>query len=123
MFKETFNIQQMKENFKHNMKVMKEDDEYEKQQKRYNTKSLLKPDYIVEFYQEDKSYNIIKGRVIETYHSSNVRDLWTGECHGREGLIVGIEILESGLRNVGEIRYFYQQDIMNNLINLNKEDK
>jgi hypothetical protein len=105
------------------MKVMKEEDEYERQQKRYNNKSLLKPNYIVEFYQEDKSYNIIKGRVIETYHSSNVRDLWTGECHGREGLIVGIEILESGLRNVGEIRYFYQQDIMNNLINLNKEGK
>ena len=123
MFKETFDIQQMKENFKHNMKVMKEEDEYERQQKMYNKKSLLKPNYIVEFYQENKSYNVIKGKVIDTYHSTNVRDIWTGEYPGREGIIVEIEILESGFRNIGETRYFYQQDIMNNLISLNKEGK
>ena len=121
MFKETFDIQQMKENFKHNIKIMKENDEHDRKMKRYNNKHLLKSDDIIEFHQPENYGNVIKARVIDTHNVFEARWDWDIDVT-RNGVLVEVEILESGLRNVGETRFFYQLDIMLGLISLNKED-
>lgn len=119
IFKETFNLQQMKENYRNNMKIMKENNEYDKQQRRYKNKHLLKSGDIIEFYQPECYGNIIKGKVLDSHNIFEARYNWDLDM-SKEGVVIEVEILESGLRNTGEIRYFYQLDIMNNLISLNK---
>ena len=61
----------------------------------------------------------IKGKVLDSHNIFEARYNWDLDM-SKEGVVIEVEILESGLRNTGEIRYFYQLDIMNNLISLNK---
>lgn len=95
------------EKFKEGLRVIKEDNEYEKQQKMYRKKEILQPNDIVEFRDPNCLGNIIKGRVI------NVRyEFVMGEVE------IQIEVLENCLRNKRDIMFVYQHHILNNLINI-----
>lgn len=93
--------------FKEGLRIIKEDNEYEKQQKMYHKKEILQPNDIVEFRDPNYLGNIIKGRVI------NVRyEFAMGEVE------IQIEVLEDCLRNKRDIMFVYQHHILNNLINI-----
>ena len=95
------------EKIKEGLRVIKEDNEYEKQQKMYHKKEILQPNDIVEFRDPNCLGNIIKGRVI------NVRyEFVMGEVE------IQIEVLENCLRNKRDIMFVYQHHILNNLINI-----
>lgn len=95
------------EKFKEGLRVIKEDNEYEKQQKMYHKKEILQPNDIVEFRDPNYLGNIIKGRVI------NVRyEFAMGEVE------IQIEVLENCLRNKRDVMFVYQHHILNNLINI-----
>lgn len=95
------------EKFKEGLRIIKEDNEYEKQQKMYHKKEILQPNDIVEFRDPNYLGNIIKGRVI------NVRyEFAMGEVE------IQIEVLEDCLRNKRDIMFVYQHHILNNLINI-----
>lgn len=95
------------EKFKEGLRIIKEDNEYEKQQKMYHKKEILQPNDIVEFRDPNYLGNIIKGRVI------NVRyEFAMGEVE------IQIEVLENCLRNKRDVMFVYQHHILNNLINI-----
>lgn len=95
------------EKFKEGLRIIKEDNEYEKQQKMYHKKEILQPNDIVEFRDPNCLGNIIKGRVI------NVRyEFAMGEIE------IQLEVLEDCLRNRRDVMFVYQHHILNNLINI-----
>lgn len=95
------------EKFKEGLRVIKEDNEYEKQQKMYRKKEILQPNDIVEFRDPNCLGNIIKGRVIDVRY-----EFVMGEVE------IQIEVLENCLRNKRDIMFVYQHHILNNLINI-----
>ena len=116
IFKEILNIQTLKEQFKENMKNYKEDDEYEKEQKRINRKTILKENDIIEFCQPERSFNVIKCKIIDitSYRKSLV--VMRSNLY-ESGVVVRIKILESGFpKEIGQEKYVYQKDILNNII-------
>lgn len=106
-FKKLLVYEDLVEKFKEGLRIIKEDNEYEKQQKMYHKKEILQPNDIVEFRDPNYLGNIIKGRVI------NVRyEFAMGEVE------IQIEVLEDCLRNKRDIMFVYQHHILNNLINI-----
>ena len=95
------------EKFKEGLRVIKEDNEYEKQQKMYHKKEILQPNDIVEFRDPNCLGNIIKGRVIDVRY-----EFVMGEVE------IQIEVLENCLRNKRDVMFVYQHHILNNLINI-----
>jgi hypothetical protein len=95
------------EKFKEGLRVIKEDNEYEKQQKMYHKKEILQPNDIVEFRDPNCLGNIIKGRVIDVRY-----EFVMGEIE------IQIEVLENCLRNKRDVMFVYQHHILNNLINI-----
>lgn len=95
------------EKFKEGLRVIKEDNEYEKQQKMYHKKEILQPNDIVEFRDPNYLGNIIKGRVIDVRY-----EFAMGEVE------IQIEVLENCLRNKRDVMFVYQHHILNNLINI-----
>lgn len=95
------------EKFKEGLRVIKEDNEYEKQQKMYHKKEILQPNDIVEFRDPNYLGNIIKGRVIDVRY-----EFIMGEVE------IQIEVLENCLRNKRDVMFVYQHHILNNLINI-----
>lgn len=95
------------EKFKEGLRVIKEDNEYEKQQKMYHKKEILQPNDIVEFRDPNCLGNIIKGRVIDVRYEFVMGDIE-----------IQIEVLENCLRNKRDIMFVYQHHILNNLINI-----
>ena len=95
------------EKFKEGLRVIKEDNEYEKQQKMYHKKEILQPNDIVEFRDPNYLGNIIKGRVIDVRYEFVMGDIE-----------IQIEVLENCLRDKREIMFVYQHHILNNLINI-----
>lgn len=95
------------EKFKEGLRVIKEDNEYERQQKMYRKKEILQPNDIVEYRDPKCLGNILKARVIEMRH-----DYIFGEIE------VNLEVLENGLRNKEKYVCEYQHYILNNLINI-----
>ena len=95
------------EKFKEGLRVIKEDNEYEKQQKMYHKKEILQPNDIVEFRDPNYLGNIIKGRVIDVRYEFVMGDIE-----------IQIEVLENCLRDKRDIMFVYQHHILNNLINI-----
>lgn len=95
------------EKFKEGLRIIKEDNEYEKQQKMYHKKEILQPNDIVEFRDPTCLGNIIKGRVIDVRY-----EFVKGEIE------IQIEVLENCLRNKRDVMFVYQHHILNNLINI-----
>lgn len=95
------------EKFKEGIRIIKEDNEYEKQQKMYHKKEILQPNDIVEFRDPNYLGNIIKGRVIDVRYEFVMGDIE-----------IQIEVLENCLRDKREIMFVYQHHILNNLINI-----
>lgn len=95
------------EKFKEGLRVIKEDNEYEKQQKMYHKKEILQPNDIVEFRDPKCLGNIIKGRVIDVRYEFVMGDVE-----------IQIEVLENCLRNKRDMMFVYQHHILNNLINI-----
>lgn len=95
------------EKFKEGLRIIKEDNEYEKQQKMYHKKEILQPNDIVEFRDPNCLGNIIKGRVIDVRYEFVMGDIE-----------IQIEVLENCLRDKREIMFVYQHHILNNLINI-----
>jgi hypothetical protein len=95
------------EKFKEGLRIIKEDNEYEKQQKMYHKKEILQPNDIVEFRDPNCLGNIIKGRVIDVRY-----EFVMGEIE------IQIEVLENCLRNKRDVMFVYQHHILNNLINI-----
>ena len=95
------------EKFKEGLRVIKEDNEYEKQQKMYHKKEILQPNDIVEFRDPNYLGNIIKGRVIDVRYEFVMGDIE-----------IQIEVLENCLRDKQDIMFVYQHHILNNLINI-----
>jgi hypothetical protein len=95
------------EKFKEGLRVIKEDNEYEKQQKMYHKKEILQPNDIVEFRDPNCLGNIIKGRVIDVRYEFVMGDVE-----------IQLEVLENCLRNRRDIMFVYQHHILNNLINI-----
>ena len=95
------------EKFKEGLRIIKEDNEYEKQQKMYHKKEILQPNDIVEFRDPNCLGNIIKGRVIDVRY-----EFVMGEVE------IQIEVLENCLRNKKDVMFVYQHHILNNLINI-----
>lgn len=95
------------EKFKEGLRIIKEDNEYEKQQKMYHKKEILQPNDIVEFRDPNYLGNIIKGRVIDVRY-----EFVKGEIE------IQIEVLENCLRNKRDVMFVYQHHILNNLINI-----
>lgn len=95
------------EKFKEGLRIIKEDNEYEKQQKMYHKKEILQPNDIVEFRDPNCLGNIIKGRVIDVRYEFVMGDIE-----------IQIEVLENGLRDKRDIMFVYQHHILNNLINI-----
>lgn len=95
------------EKFKEGLRIIKEDNEYEKQQKMYHKKEILQPNDIVEFRDPNYLGNIIKGRVIDVRY-----EFVMGEVE------IQIEVLENCLRNKRDVMFVYQHHILNNLINI-----
>lgn len=95
------------EKFKEGLRVIKEDNEYEKQQKMYHKKEILQPNDIVEFRDPNCLGNIIKGRVIDVRYEFVMGDIE-----------IQIEVLENCLRDKRDIMFVYQHHILNNLINI-----
>lgn len=96
------------EDFKKGIQRLREQDEYEKQQKMYRKKEILQPNDIVTFYDPTYPGNVIKGVVYSVGYSYY------------EGCVaIGVVVLESGLlRNNRDHRYFTQYHILNNLIKI-----
>lgn len=95
------------EKFKEGLRIIKEDNEYEKQQKMYHKKEILQPNDIVEFRDPNYLGNIIKGRVIDVRYEFVMGDVE-----------IQLEVLENCLRNRRDIMFVYQHHILNNLINI-----
>ena len=95
------------EKFKEGLRIIKEDNEYEKQQKMYHKKEILQPNDIVEFKDPECLGNIIKGRVIDVRYEFVMGDVE-----------IQIEVLENCLRDRKDIMFVYQHHILNNLINI-----
>ena len=95
------------EKFKEGLRIIKEDNEYEKQQKMYHKKEILQPNDIVEFRDPNYLGNIIKGRVIDVRYEFVMGDVE-----------IQIEVLENCLRNKRDGMFVYQHHILNNLINI-----
>lgn len=95
------------EKFKEGLRIIKEDNEYEKQQKMYHKKEILQPNDIVEFKDPKCLGNIIKGRVIDVRYEFVMGDVE-----------IQIEVLENCLRDRRDIMCVYQHHILNNLINI-----
>lgn len=95
------------EKFKEGLRIIKEDNEYEKQQKMYHKKEILQPNDIVEFKDPKCLGNIIKGRVIDVRYEFVMGDVE-----------IQIEVLENCLRDRKDIMFVYQHHILNNLINI-----
>lgn len=93
------------------LKRWDEEEAYEKEQKRLRKKEILKPGDIIEFRQPNFQGNIIKARVLEVEY---IQVIGVREVH--------IEILETGLRKETIRKFYYQDDILNNLIKLEKEE-
>ena len=94
------------EKFKEGIRIIKEDNEYEKQQKMYRKKEILQPNDIVEFRDPEYFGNIIKGKVIA------LEDIYP-----LDRIEVEIEIIDNCLRK-GRKMFVYQDHILNNLINI-----
>ena len=94
------------EKFKEGIRIIKEDNEYEKQQKMYRKKEILQPNDIVEFRDPEYFGNIIKGKVIA------LEDIYP-----LDRIEVEIEIIDNCLRKGGKM-FVYQDHILNNLINI-----
>lgn len=94
------------EKFKEGIRIIKEDEEYEKQQKMYRKKEILQPNDIVEFRDPEYFGNIIKGKVIALEG-----------IYPLDRIEVEIEIIDNCLRKGGKM-YVYQDHILNNLINI-----
>lgn len=94
------------EKFKEGIRIIKEDNEYEKQQKLYRKKEILQPNDIVEFRDPEYFGNIIKGKVIA------LEDIYP-----LDRIEVEIEIIDNCLRKGGKM-FVYQDHILNNLINI-----
>lgn len=95
------------EKFKEGLRIIKEDNEYEKQQKMYHKKEILQPNDIVEFRDPNCLGNIIKGRVIDVRY-----EFVMGNVE------IQLEVLEDYLRNRRDVMFVYQHHILNNLINI-----
>ena len=95
------------EKFKEGLRIIKEDNEYEKQQKMYHKKEILQPNDIVEFRDPNCLGNIIKGRVIDVRYEFVMG-----------GIEIQLEVLEDCLRNRRDVMFVYQHHILNNLINI-----
>ena len=95
------------EKFKEGLRIIKEENEYEKQQKMYHKKEILQPNDIVEFRDPNCLGNIIKGRVIDVRYEFVMGDVE-----------IQIEVLENCLRDRKDIMFVYQHHILNNLINI-----
>ena len=95
------------EKFKEGLRIIKEDNEYEKQQKMYHKKEILQPNDIVEFKDPECLGNIVKGRVIDVRYEFVMGDVE-----------IQIEVLENCLRDRKDIMFVYQHHILNNLINI-----
>ena len=95
------------EKFKEGLRIIKDDNEYEKQQKMYHKKEILQPNDIVEFKDPECLGNIIKGRVIDVRYEFVMGDVE-----------IQIEVLENCLRDRKDIMFVYQHHILNNLINI-----
>lgn len=96
------------EGFKQGWKNLKEQDEYEKQQKMYRKKEILQPNDIVTF--DDPVYigNVVTGKV------TDINWNFTHDCVG-----VTISIIETcNIRDTRDIRHFRQIDVLNNLISI-----
>lgn len=94
------------EKFKEGIRIIKEENEYEKQQKMYRKKEILQPNDIVEFRDPEYFGNIIKGKVIALK-----------EIYPLDRIEVEIEIIDNCLRKGGRM-FVYQDHILNNLINI-----
>ena len=94
------------EKFKEGIRIIKEEKEYEKQQKMYRKKEILQPNDIVEFRDPECFGNIIKGKVI------SLEDIYP-----LDRIEVEIEIIDNCLRK-GRKMFVYQDHILNNLINI-----
>ena len=94
------------EKFKEGIRIIKEENEYERQQKTYRNKEILQPNDIVEFRDPECFGNIIKGKVI------SLEDIYP-----LDRIEVEIEIIDNCLRK-GRKMFVYQDHILNNLINI-----
>lgn len=94
------------EKFKEGLKIIKEDNEYKKQQKMYCKIEVLQPNDIVEFRDPEYFGNIIKGKVTALAYIQPLNRIE-----------VKIEIIDNCLRK-GRRMFVYQDHILNNLINI-----
>lgn len=96
------------EKFKEGLRVIKENNERDKQQKDYHNKEILQPNDIVEFRDPVCLGNIIKAKVIHVSH-----DYWN------EGyVVINVYIIDDSLGNKGQRKSYYQYDILNELVNI-----
>lgn len=94
------------EKFKEGLEIIKEENEYKKQQKMYRKIKILQPNDIIEFRDPEYFGNIIKGKVIAL---EDIQPL--------DRIEVKIEIIDNCLRK-GRRMFVYQDHILNNLINI-----
>ena len=107
--KKLLNYQDLKEKFMEGLKNIKEQDQYEKEQKRYRKKQLLNVGDIVTFNDTECYGNVLKARITKVERSVF-------------GIYAKLEILESYLRYKYDFTLVEQIEIMENLIKLEKAE-
>ena len=107
--KRLLNYQDIKEKFLQGLENLKEQDRFEAEQKRFNSKYILQYHDVVLFRDPENYGNEIEAEVLDM--GKNTIGVW-----------IKIKVLKTGLRNDHPYAYMQQADIMNNLIKLEKAE-